>query len=53
VQLEGLKEKMECTGDMIISQVKDDLNGRWLGSQSYFDKEEIIAKMGEFHKEMI
>jgi hypothetical protein len=52
-QLEGLKEKMECKGDRRISQVKDDLNGRWLGSQSYFDTEEIIAKMGEFHKEMI
>ena len=52
-QLEGLKEKMEHTGDRIISQVKDDLDGRRLGSQSYFDKEEIIAKMAEFHQEMI
>ena len=50
---EGLKVKMEHAGDRIISQVKDDLNGRRLGSQSYFDKEEIIAKMGEFHQEMI
>jgi hypothetical protein len=52
-QLEGLKEKMESTGDRIIGEVKDDLDGRRLGSQSYFDKEEIIAKMGEFHQEMI
>lgn len=52
-QLEDLKERMERTGDRIISQVKDDLDGRRLGSQSYFDKEEIIAKMGELHKEMM
>ena len=44
---------MERTGDRIISQVKDNLDWRRLGSQSYFDKEEIIAKMGEFHKEMM
>jgi hypothetical protein len=33
-QLEELKEKMERTGDRIISEVKDDLDGRRLGLQS-------------------
>ena len=31
-QLEGLKEKIEHKGDRISSKVKDDLDGRRLGS---------------------
>ena len=44
---------MKSTGDRIISEVKDNLDGRWLGLQSYFNKEEIIAKMGELHADLM
>ncbi len=44
---------LEETSDKIISGVKADLDGHWLGSQSYFDKEEIIAKIGERHIELL
>jgi len=53
VQIEGLKSSLEETSDKIISGVKADLDGRRLGSQSYFDKEEIIAKIGELHVELM
>ena len=52
-QLEGLKAVLESSKDDIIAGVKSDLDGRRLGSQSYFDKEEIIAKMGELHVELM
>jgi hypothetical protein len=52
-QLEGLKAALESSKDKIIAGVKSDLDGRWLWSQSYFDKEEIIAKMAEFHIKMM
>ena len=52
-QLEGLKAALESSKDDIIAGVKSDLDGRWLGSQSYFDKEEIIAKMGELHVKLM
>jgi len=52
-QLEGLKAEIVKSKDEIIDGVKSDLDGRRLGSQSYFDKEEIIAKMAEFHVEMM
>jgi len=52
-QLEGLKAEIAASKDEIIAGVKSDLDGRRLGSQSYFDKEEIIAKMAEFHVEMM
>ena len=52
-QLEGLKAALESSKDDIIAGVKSDLDGRRLGSQSYFDKEEIIAKMGELHVELM
>ncbi len=53
VQLEGLKAALESSKDEIIAGVKSDLDGRRLGSQSYYDKEEIIAKMAEFHVKMM
>jgi len=46
-QIESLKVALEEAKDSIIGGVKTDLDGRRLGSQSYFDKEEIIKKMGE------
>ncbi len=52
-QLKGLKAALESSKDKIIAGVKIDLDGRRLGSQSYFDKEEFIAKMAEFHVEMM
>jgi hypothetical protein len=53
VQVEGLKVVLEEMSDKIISGVKPDLDGRRLGSQLYFDKEEIIAKIGELHIELL
>jgi hypothetical protein len=52
-QLEGLKAALESSKNDIIAGVKSDLDGRRLGSQSYFDKEEIIAKMGDYHIELM
>ena len=45
-KLEGLKVELHWAKNQIIDGVKEDLNGRCLGSQSYFDKEEIIANKG-------
>ena len=52
-KLEGLKVELHRAKNQIIDGVKEDLNGRCLGSQSYFDKEEIIAKMNERHNELL
>ena len=52
-KLEGLKVELHWTKNQIIDGVKKDLDGRCLGSQSYFDKEEIIAKMGKLHNELL
>jgi hypothetical protein len=52
-QLEELKAEIAKSKDEIIVGIKSDLDERRLGSQSYFDKEEIIAKMAEFHVEMM
>ena len=52
-KLEGLKVELHWAKNQIIDGVKKDLDGRRLGSQSYFDKEEIIAKMGELHNELL
>jgi len=52
-QLKGLKAALVASKDEIIVGVKSDLDGRRLGSQSYFDKEEIIAKIGELHGELM
>ena len=52
-QLEGVKAELKRAKEEILAGVKRDLDERHLGSQSYFDKEEIIAKMAEFHGDMI
>ncbi len=52
-QLERLKAEIAKSKDEIIAGVKSDLDERRLGSQSYFDKEELIAKMAEFHVGMM
>ena len=52
-KLEGLKVELHQAKDQIIDGLKKDLDGRCLGSHSYFDKEEIIAKMGELHNELL
>jgi hypothetical protein len=52
-QIESLKVALEEAKDSIIGGMKADLDGRRLGSQSYFDKEEIIEKMGELHNELL
>ncbi len=53
-QLEGLKVVLESSKNEIINGVKNDHDGRRrLGSQSYFDKEEMIAKMGELHSDLM
>ncbi len=52
-QIELLKVALKKATEPIINGVKADLDGQWLGSQSYFDKEEIIQKMGELHGELL
>jgi hypothetical protein len=52
-QLEGIKAALESSKNEIFNGVKNDLDKRRLGSQSYFDKEEIIAKMGELHSDLM
>ncbi len=52
-QIELLKVALKEATESIIDGVKVYLDGRWLGSQSYFDKEEIIQKMGELHGELL
>jgi hypothetical protein len=43
-QLKGIKGALESSKNEILNGVKNDLDKRRLGSQSYFDKEEIIAR---------
>ncbi len=52
-QIELLKVVLKEAMESIIDGMKADLDGRRLGSQSYFDKEEIIQKMGELHGELL
>ena len=52
-KLEGLKVELHWAKNQIIDGVKEDLDGRHLGSQSYFDKIEVIEKMGELHNELL
>jgi hypothetical protein len=52
-QLKGLIAVLESSKNEILNGVKQDLDGRRLGLQSYFDKEEIIAKMGELHSNLM
>ncbi len=52
-QIELLKVVLNEATESIIDGVKVDLDGRRLGSQSYFNKEEIIQKMRELHGELL
>ncbi len=52
-QIELLKVALKEATESVIDGVKVDLDGQWLGSQSYFNKEEIIQKMGELHGELL
>jgi hypothetical protein len=52
-QIESLKVALKEAMESIINGVKADLDGRRLGLQSYFDKEEIIQKMGELHSKLL
>ena len=44
-QLEEVKVALKMATDAIINGVKADLDGWWLGSESYFAKEEIINEI--------
>ena len=44
-KIEELKEALKTATDAILDGVKDDLDGRRLGSESYFAKEEIVAEI--------
>jgi hypothetical protein len=44
-QLEALKVALKLATDAILNGVKEDLDGRRLGSESYFAKEEIVAEI--------
>ncbi len=50
--IEGLKAALDKSRSDILEGVKNDLDGRRIGTQSYFDKEEIIAKMIELYREL-
>ena len=50
---EELKLELRRAREEIVSDVKEDLDNRRIGSQSYFDKEEIIGKMEQLHDEML
>jgi hypothetical protein len=52
-QVEGLKMSLEKAKGSINGRVKVDLDGWQLGSQSYFDKEEIIQKMEEINSKLL
>jgi len=44
-KIEELKEALKMAMDAILDGVKEDLDGRRLGSESYFAKEEIVAEI--------
>jgi hypothetical protein len=52
-QIESPKVALNEAMKSIIDGVKADLDGQRLGLQSYFDKKEIIQKMGELHGELL
>jgi hypothetical protein len=52
-QLKGIKAALESSKNEILNGVKNDLDERRLGSQSYFDKEEMFAKMDELHSNLM
>jgi hypothetical protein len=50
---EQLKIEMEETNNTILSRVEAELDKRHIGSQRYFDKEEIISCMLLLHNELL
>ncbi len=50
---EQLKLEMKATRDTILTGVEAELDKRCIGSQSHFDKEEILARMDELHNELL
>ncbi len=50
---EQLKIEMEETKNAIFSGVEAELNKRHIGSQSYFEKEEIISRMLLLHNNLL
>ncbi len=48
-----LKLEMKATRDTILNGVEAELDKRGIGSQSHFDKEEILARMDELHNELL
>ncbi len=51
--LANLKLEMKATRDTILTGVEAELDKRRVGSQSHFDKEEILARMDELHNELL
>ncbi len=45
--------EMESTKTAILSGVEVELDRRWIGSQSHFDKEEILARMLSLHTKLL
>ena len=50
---EQLKLEMESTKNHILSGVEAELDRRRIGSQSHFDKEEILSRMMSLHTELL
>ncbi len=50
---EQLKIEMKATRDTILTGVEAELNKRHIGSQSHFDKKEILLRMDELHNELM
>ncbi len=51
-KIEEMKEALKTATDAILNGVKEDLDGRRLGSESYFVKEEIVAEIKLMHTDM-
>ncbi len=52
-KFEQLKIEMEKTKNTILSGVEAELDKRHIGSQSYFDKEEILSQMLLLHNKLL
>ena len=50
---EELKLELAKAKEGIIQSIKDDLDSRRIGSQSHYDKEEIIRTMGTLHNALL
>ncbi len=50
---EELKFELAKAKGEIIQDIKDDLDSRPIGSQSHYDKEEIIRKIGALHDALL